>query len=210
MPPLAHVCQVTVKGKIDQQDYRNVMHFGSDVTGFDTDPNVILLALAAAVFECFVQVLLPQLGSNIRLDGVAAKRIFPAVTDEVFDATAAGVGGQAPTTLPSFCAMQVDVKTGGGGRRNRGRMFLPPPLEAGTSVGALDASALDLLTDFCQCFVGKFLGVAGTSEWQLGVLSRASIVKDNAAINVAFKPATSITPVSLVAVQRRRKIGKGS
>ncbi len=208
--PLAHITQVVVKGKVDQQDYRNVMHFGSDVTGFDTDPNAILIALAAAVFECFVTVLLPGLSNNIRLDGVSAKRIFPTVTDEVFASSGAGVGGVGTHSLPGFCSTLVDIKTGGGGKRNRGRMFLPPPLEAGVALGTLDSPALTLITDFCQCFIGKFLGVAGTSEWQVGVLSRAAIVQDSAAINVAFKPATSITPVSLVAVQRRRKIGKGS
>lgn len=210
MPPLAHIAQVTIKGKIDNQDYRNVLHFGSDVTGFDTDPNVILLALAVAAFDCFVTILLPELGSNVRLDGASAKRIFPAVTDEVFNADGAGVGGLTQNTLPAFCSQQIDVKTGGGGRRNRGRIFLPPPTEATQAQGTLDTTGLALLTEFCQCFVGKFLGVAGTSEWQFGVLSRAAIEKDNAAINVAFKPATSITPVGLVAVQRRRKIGKGS
>ena len=208
--PFAHIAQVVVTGKVDQQDYRNIMHFGTDLTGFDTQNDALLLALAAAVFECFITVLLPGLSSNITLSGCKAKRIYPVVSDEVIDATNAGVGGLGQPALPSFTAMMLDIKTGGGGRRNRGRMFLPPPTEVNTTNSVLATAGLDLLTDFAQCMVGKFLGLSGSTDWQIGVLSRAAITKDNAAINVAFKPATSITPVDLIACQRRRKIGKGS
>jgi hypothetical protein len=208
--PFAHIAQVVITGKVDQQDYRNIMHFGTDLTGFDTQNDALLLALAAAVFECFITVLLPGLSSNISLTGAKAKRIFPVVSDEVIDATNAGVGGLNQPCLPSFNSMMIDVKTGGGGRRNRGRLFLPPPVEVNTTNSLLSSGGLDLVTDFAQCMVGKFLGLDRSTDWQIGVLSRAAIKNDDAAINVAFKAATSLTPVDEIACQRRRKLRKGS
>ena len=207
--PLAHIAQVVVKGKVNGQDYRNVLHFGSDVDGWDGDPNAILVALAAAVFHCFVTVLLPGLSQDISVESCTAKRIFPALTDEALDATNAGAGGIATHSLPSFCSSLIDIKTGSGGRRNRGRMFLPPPLEDEVAQSLLDADALNVLTQFCQCLVGKFVGAGATTAWRIGVLSRAAIT-GGSAVNVAFKEAKTLTPVALVAVQRRRKIGKGS
>jgi hypothetical protein len=169
----------------------------------------MLLALAAAVMECIVTVLLPGLSNQITIEGVSAKGIFPQLSDEAFDATGAGAGAIAGGALPSFCAGLVDIKTGSGGRRNRGRMFLPPPLETQVAAGVLDAPGLALYAAFVACIAGKFLGAGGSTVWEIGVLSRKA-VSEGSAINVAFKSATSLTPKSLVSVQRRRKIGTGS
>lgn len=207
--PFANIAQAVLKGKVDGQDYRNVMHFGSDVTGWDADPNAILILLAQAVMQCAVSVLLPGLSNQISFEGVSAKRIFPAITDEVFDATDAGPGEVAGQALPSFCSMLIDVKTGGGGRRNRGRMFLPPPLETNAANSLLDSTGLALAAAFAACMAGKFLGAGGTTDWEIGVLSRKA-VSEGSAINVAFKSATSLTAKPLISVQRRRKIGVGS
>ena len=93
----ARVLQATVKGKIGTEDYRNVIHFGSDVEVNDATLNAFLLALAAHLMQCFVAHLLPVLAPSIAISGVEVKQIFPSVSDPVEDNTDAGNGGAAGT-----------------------------------------------------------------------------------------------------------------
>lgn len=208
--PLAHIAQVVIRGRQDGQDYRNVVHFGSDIDQWDANTDQTLINLANAFLTCFVTHVMPVLANSFALEGVTAKRIFPAVTDEVLDDSGNGSAPVTTNALPSFCSMLMDIRTGGGGRRNRGRMFLPPPPEANIAANTLDPTILAALAAFAGCVAGKFIAPGATTPWRIGVLSRAMVNGSLPAINARFKEATSITPKPLVSVQRRRKIGKGS
>jgi hypothetical protein len=205
----ANIYVVVVKGKVDGQDYRNVMHFGGDTNANDGAWEPILLQLAQAVFECFVTVLLPGLSSQISIDECTAKRIYPAVTDEVSYSTGAASGAGSGQALPSFCSVKVELKTGSGGRRNRGRLFLPPPLETEVQNSIFAANGNVLFTSFLVCIAGKFIGAAPSTGFALGVLSRAA-VKGGSTIQAAFKPVTSYVISNVIGVMRRRKLGTGS
>lgn len=205
----SNIYQVVVVGKIQNQDYRNVMHFGGDVDANDQDWTPILLALATAVMQCYVTVLLPGLPTTFQLQGVRAKRIYPALTDEVEYTTGAGPGAGTGEALPSFVAAKVELKTGTGGRRNRGRMYLPGPTEGNSGESILTTAGVTLFTDFMICIATKFIGTSATQPYRLGVLSRAAI-KGGSNIQAAWKEVKSYSVSNLLAVMRRRKIGKGS
>lgn len=204
-----NIYQVVVKGKIQNQDYRNVMHFGGDVDANDQDWTPLLLALATAVMQCYVTVLLPGLPASFSLQGVSAKRIYPAITDEVEYTTGAGPGTGAGEALPSFVSCKVELKTGTGGRRNRGRIFLPGPTEGNTGESTLSVTGAQLFTDFMLCIAGKFIGASATQPYRLGVLSRAAI-KGGSNIQAAYKEVKSYSVSTILAVMRRRKVGSGS
>lgn len=205
----SNIYQVVVKGKIQNQDYRNVLHFGGDIDANDQDWTPILIALATAVMQCYVTVLLPGLPASFALQGVSAKRIYPALTDEVEYTTGAGPGAGSGEALPSFVSCKVELKTGAGGRRNRGRIFLPGPTEGNSGESILTTAGVDLFTNFMLCIAGKFIGTSATQPYRLGVLSRAAI-KGGSNIQAAYKEVQSYSVSSLLAVMRRRKIGKGS
>lgn len=205
----ANIYVVVVKGKVDGQDYRNVLHFGGDTNANDGAWDPILLALAQAVMECYIQVLLPGLSNQVSISEVTAKRIYPALTDEVSYSTGNGPGAQAAQALPSFCAVKVELRTGSGGKRNRGRMFLPPPLESNVANSVFAAGGADLFTAFLVCIAGKFIGASATSEYRLGVLSRAAM-KAGSTAQAAFKPVTNYVVSNVIGVMRRRKLGTGS
>lgn len=205
----ANIIQAVVRGFVQGQDYRNVLHFGTDAGVNDADYSAILAALGLAIMQCFTEVLLPELPSTCGVDHVGCKRIFPALTDEVLNATGAGVGGTATAGLPSFVATKMEIRTGGGGRRNRGRIYLFPPTEADTTDSFLAQAGNDLFAAFITCLAGKFIGAGATTPYRLGVLSRKSI-SEGQTIQQAWKPATSLTVSNTLAIMGRRKQGVGS
>lgn len=207
---LANIAQVVIKGKVHGQDYRNVLHFGTDLDIQDGTYAAILTALAEAVMACITTVLLPGLSNSITISSVTAKRIHPILTDEVTSTSVGSAGAASGETVPSFASMLIDIRTGAGGRKWRGRMFLPPCLEAETTQSVLNATALALLAAFCACMATKFIGASATTSWRLGVLSRKELTTNGGNESLAFREAKSLTPVSALAVIRRRKVGKGS
>lgn len=97
-----------------------------------------------------------SIGSNYTYQGaiVSGGGIGGGLVWETTEGT--GVGLNSSSTLPSNCAYLYRKRTALGGRKNRGRMFLPGVGEADVNslgvistgvVGALQALADDLLTD---------------------------------------------------------------
>jgi len=205
----ANIIQAVVRGFVQGQDYRNVLHFGTDEGVNDTDYSAILAALGLAIIQCYVEVLLPDLPNTCGINHVGCKRIFPSVSDEVLNATGAGNGSLSTAGLPSFVATKMEIRTGGGGRRNRGRIYLFPPTEAQTTDSFLTQAGNDLFASFIACLAGKFIGSGATTGYRLGVLSRKSI-SEGQTVQQAFKPATSLTVSNTLAIMGRRKQGVGS
>jgi hypothetical protein len=203
------VFEVVIKGSQEGAAYRNVLHFRPEATV--TDPNLIphLLALAVAVGECFASALKPHLADEFVYVGTEARQIFPAVTDPQADATGAGVGGVGVGTLPSFNSMLVEKRTNGGGRRGRGRMFLPAPTEGDADGSSLAQDGIDHVTAFLTCLAGKFIGAGATADNLLVLLSKAEVA-GGASIGNAVRDVTQLVPKTKVACLRRRKVGVGS
>lgn len=104
-----------------------------------------------------------------------------------------GTGGQAP--VPINCSLLVTKNTGVGGRRNKGRMYLPPFLPGESQVdpnGELDS------------------GVAATIQGQIDVAVAADVVDDigyQLYHQTGDQTPTAVTELSLanqIATQRRR------
>ena len=208
----AHLAQVVVKGKYDGQDYRNILHFGSDIDVNDGNRNALLLALATAVLDCLLNMFMPDSPSNFSVQSVSAKEVYPATSDEVeaFPGVGATATGQAGSGLPGFAATVIAIKTGKGGRTKRGRLFLPPPDENNADAGLTSATWQGAVAQFLACMAGKFIGAGKTEDWELGVLSRKGMATASDYANATFTPATSLSQRAEIGVMRRRKLHKGS
>lgn len=202
---VARVFQARIKATVQGQTYRNVIHFGSDVAGDDIPTH--LAALALAIFECISTVLLPILPNTTRFEAVGVKQIYPDVTEEIDDVSLAADGDAVQHSLPSFVSMMVKLQTGTGGRKWKGRFFLPPPREGDSEGSLMDDVSFGVLVNFAACLAGKFIAPGATTPYRIGVLSR---VAGAGTIADKFKEATQIVPVKVLAVQRRRKLGVGS
>jgi hypothetical protein len=214
MSPLqanTHIAEATIIGKINDEDYRNRIHFSTETMEWDTNGLQLLTTLCTELSADVVSGFLGALSNEFQFIGVAAKRIAPDTSDIVEVFTDAGPGGVAGQALPSFNCMLAHKKSGKGGRKGRGRMFLPPPLEAHADKGKLIAAGVAVIEEFLDGLRTHFIGAGGSSVWSLGVLNN---VYDNATPpNITDRnwfPSAALVADDLIAVQRRRKIGRGS
>lgn len=213
--PWALGAQARIVGSLHGQDTVNVLHFATNTAELDiSPPSPLLTALVTAILECVIETLLPGVTQDWTARYVDARFVYngggsPIGSDPVI-ATAPpdSVGELGPCSV-SFASTLVNLRSGLGGRHGRGKMFLPPAGEAQTANSLLDEPTLTLITAFLTCMAGKFLGSSPTTDWRLGVLSRALAGPTNASFNAGFFIVSQLSPVARVAVLSRRKIGHG-
>lgn len=203
--------QGRIIGEIHGQQTVNVMNFATnDQIADEGNLDTILLALAAAILDCALTTLLPATTVDWKLVRCDAKRIYPTPSDPIIATAPANSVGALSASSASFIASLISVRTGGGGRRGRGRIFLPPAGEGQIAQSAIDGPTLVLLTAFAACMAGKFLGNAPTTPWRLGVYSRKNDAAAAGTFDNSFRVATSLNPVADVAVMRSRRKGHGA
>ena len=207
----ARGAQCRIIGELHGQQTVNVMHFGTDLVANDQgEVNTILLALVEAMRDCVVQFLLPSVTSDWRFVRTEAQMVFPTKTDPILaTGTPLQVGELSPTSV-SFSAMLVNIRSGFGGRRGRGKIFLPPPGESEIQTSLIDEPTLVLLAAFTACVAAKFMGAAPESEWHLGILSIKDAGTPQAGFNAGFRLAASLNPSATVAKMGSRKVNHGS
>jgi hypothetical protein len=202
--------QCRIVGELHGQQTVNVMNFATnDAIADEAELDTILLALATAMLECVLTTLLPAVTVDWKVVQCDARRIAPTPSDPQVATADAGSVGELSATSVSFAASLVNIRTGGGGKRGRGRMFLPPPGETEVSASAIDPGTLVLITAFLTCVAGKFMGVDATTPWRLGVYSRKADSEVGGTFDNSFRQATSLNPVVNLAVMRSRKKGHG-
>ena len=211
--PWTEGARVRIIGKIQGQDYVNVMHFATNTQINDPQAlHQLLIALATAILACLVENLLQAVTSDFQLVGVEAATIFPQPSDPVFVAAAAPGLGQGAPASTSFEATQVNIRTGVGGRKGRGRNFWPPVGETNTNDSTVQTAAVEDFQAMIACILGKFTGVGATTDWRLGVLSRKDMGDPPVAANFnnAFREAISMDVNTNVAIMGSRKKGRGN
>jgi len=203
--------RVRILGTLHGQQTVNVLHFATN-TQINDPPaaDALILQLLVALLACCTEQLLAAVTQDWTLTGLDGVRIAPAVQDPVVQAAPGGSVGTAGVCSVSFAASLIQVRTGGGGRSGRGRIFLPPAGEAETTNSTLSAPIITQLQEFIDCVAGKFIGVGATEDWRLGVLSRKTFANAPGNFDAAFREAQSLVPVQNVAVMRSRKVGHGS
>lgn len=209
--PWARGAECRIVGEIHGQQTVNVMHFGTnEVVDDGSTLDALLLQLAEAMLACVIDTLLPAVSVDWNVIKVDAKQIVPTPGDPIIATADAGSVGELSASSVSFASSLATIRTGGGGRRGRGRIFLPPPGEAEVSASAIDPGTLVLITAFLTCVAGKFLGDAATTDWRLGVLSRKSLTGIGGTFDNSFRVATQLSPVADLAVMRSRRKGHGA
>lgn len=202
-----------IHGELHGQETVNVFHFATNANITDQPPpHPLIIELAEALLDCALTALLPAVTQDWRLVKISASwagTVTGNITD-TYDATApAGSVGELGPTSVSFASSGVALKTGLGGRRGKGRIFLPPPGEPQVAASEIDGPTLVLITTFLTCMAGKFLGTSPSTVWRWGVYSR----KDGGGIfgnfNAAFRVIAQASPRGTLFVIARRRKGRG-
>lgn len=208
--PWARGARLRIVGRMHGSQTVNVIHFATNTVVNDgANLDALLLALATAMLDCVLDSLLPAITSDWTVDHVDAQGIYPVLTDPVV-ATPQGVNaGTSAAQNVSFAATLVNLRTGIGGRRGRGKMFLPPPGDAQVTNSIIDPVPIQTVVEFLACVAGKFGGAAPTTDWHIGVLSRKDLKEVGGTFDNSFRLVTQMTPSNVVAVMRSRKLGHG-
>ena len=208
--PWSGVAQCRIVGRLHGSECVNVFHLATNTVINDGNQLDLLLALATAMLACAIEKLLPAVTQDYTLVQVDAKLLHPTESDPVIaTAPANSVGALGPVSA-SFIASLVNIRTGGGGRRGRGKKFLPPPGEAQSANSVMDNPTLVLLTEFLLCVAGKFTGAGATEAWRLGVMSFTRKKELGGTFDNSFREATQLSPTQTLAVMRSRKLGHGA
>jgi len=208
----ARILEARIKGELHGSQTINVIHFGSNEAAADNEALVALMVqLATAIILCAIQQLIPAATSDWTLVGVDVKQLHPAVSDPIEVAADAGTVGEAGTVNTSFEAILMRRKTGGGGRKGRGRNFLPPPGDVHLANSLLSAgSSANFYSGFIQCLTAKFLGSGATENYRIGVLSRTWLKTHPSDFDTAFRECTELAIEQRVSCLRSRKLGHGA
>ncbi|HKY46331.1 MAG TPA: hypothetical protein VJM50_24775 [Pyrinomonadaceae bacterium] len=209
--PWARGAIVRIVGRLHGAETVNVFTMATN-TVVNDGPNLdqLLLDLAVAMRECVTEFLLPAVTSDWTFIQCDARAIHPTPSDPVVASALTGSVGERGPTSVSFAASLVNIRTGIGGRRGRGRKFLPPPGEADMTASGLDDATLVLIAAFLACVAEKFIGASATAPWKIGVLSRTSMNSIGGTFDNSFREATQLSPVKLTSLLSSRKVGKGS
>lgn len=203
--------QGRIIGELHGQRTVNVLHFATNTAIADPGTlDTLLLQLAAAMLECVVDTLLPAVTSDWKIIQCDAKRIYPVASDPILATADADTVGALGSTEVSFASALVNLRTGSGGKRGRGRMFLPPPGRDDITGSTIGPGILTDIAAFLACVAGKFLGAGATTDWRLGILSRKDLTSTGGTFDNSFRVVSSLNPVADLAVMRSRRKGHGA
>ena len=123
---------------------------GLDIQGFAGNG----VDVAAACYLAWQNTFLTQQSGLIRLNSVEVK-YGPESTGPSFTSSGESVGSLGGSTLaPNTCYL-VEKNTNLGGRKGRGRMFIPGTVAASmTDTGALNTTRLNAMNAACSDFLG--------------------------------------------------------
>lgn len=162
------------------------------VFGTEVEPGDTPTALAEGVSALVETTLLTVMSTEVTLVSVVCKK-GPTDTGP-FARVAAGVAGdQAGDPVSPAVSVLVSKQTASGGRKNRGRMYLPGLREANVSSGGVISSTNRTAW---QAAVDDFFDGLGLGLIPMVILHTS---------NVAPTPVTALSVQSVVATQRLRQ-----
>lgn len=204
--PFNRIAQATIVGRLHGQETNNVLHFGVNPA------EIALIQLAVIIVGCIVSSFRPMAGDDWSLEKITVRELWPNLSDPVDYIHNVSVAGTGLPSSPSFVANLMRMRTGLGGRSNRGRTFWPAVIENDVTSSRLTDAGYDRFVTFCNCLRDAFIkqGELAAPDFEIGVLSRTRAAAVGNTIETAFTPATSLTPVREVARMGSRRIGNGS
>lgn len=196
VPPGFARIGLNLKHELDPDPW--VTTFGVDIGAFSGAPDAQEIGQAAQ--EAYWSAWRADTSNQVRLLGADVVVGQDGDNLSEFVAGYAGssgttVGGTASDKLPQNCALLVRKNTSRGGRRGKGRMFLPGVLNEGGVDGVGQISNVDLTA--WQSNVSSFFDNLETAGLPMVLLHETGAV-------LAPDPVTSLVCDPVISTQRRR------
>lgn len=122
-----------------------------------------------------------------------------------------GSGDQPDESLPSYCAAILSLRTGFGGKSNRGRLYIAGVSEGNTADGVLDVDSFAALDSIGDNLIAGF-GPSGSSSFYQYVIYSKKLgnPNDNIPTFAGVRPVTACLARRNLGTQRHRLIGVGN
>lgn len=209
--PWSGVAEVRIVGQLHGQTTNNVFHFATNTVINDaTQRDTLIIALLVALMQCVTDHLKDAVTSDWTLTHLEGRALHPTIGDPLIQTPAEPVAGVLSATSVSFASQLLTLRTSVGGRKGRGKKFLPPAGENETTNSITSNAVFNELMEFVNCVIGKFVGVGATEQWRLCVLSRKDLKAQGGTLDNSLREVQTITATRTLAIMSRRKVGVGS
>jgi len=176
-PQLSDILQMNTICRFGLEGASNVMHYRVDAY---TGLGATLQELAIALFDDFQPEYVPFMTAAATFSHVEMRKIAPLPVSDVAYSTQAAVAGSIAVTVnplpPQVCGI-ITKRTGLGGRKFRGRIYLPFFTENANDVGLTpNAATLALMDTLAAEFAvgGTVVGAAGTTGFNPVIWHKAT------------------------------------
>jgi hypothetical protein len=201
--PAATIIKATTKGIYDDQLVENVYALrvvGSSITAED---------LCVSIRDVIVRRWsIRQMAEHV-VNSIIVQGLFPTLTDP-YEKPIGEAGAQEGDGLPQLNAVVVSIKTGLGGRANRGRKYLSGVPAGDEDKGRLTSARLADWQSKADAIWSDAHSGGGVGTWEIGILHRSS---GGAPVPIgagSFVPATQLVVQSILGTMRSRKPGHGA
>jgi hypothetical protein len=201
--PANAIHRVTIKYHYDLQLVENVYWIQSHVN--NTNLDTIALDMRDLIVRKWQQV---QKDTCV-CESVIVQEVLPAPLDP-FERSVGEAGLQTGDGLPQVMAVVASLKTGLGGRRNRGRKYIAGVLSAHEVAGRLEATAQGTWQAKADGIYQAFRPFDTVSNYTMGIMHRSL---GGAPVPIAvenFVPVTQIFVQSILGTMRSRIPGHGA
>jgi len=192
------IWKVSIVGRFGLgQTFVNTMHYRQlgEIVGI-SPAELLANDVSDKVTELYVG-LIP---ASAQVDAIEVRQITdPPLAG--FDLPMSVNGGQSGNQLPPQCAGLISWRTGMIGRNQRGRIYLPAPVESLNDAGQVAVSLQDAYADFATAMLTQPDVTGLIDAFNLCILHRETLTSDD---------VTSFVIRNDFKTQRRRVVGVGA
>lgn len=199
----AAIVRAVVKMTLHGQLCENVIHLKT--RNADIPDNEI----AATVRDKYWRLLNDEVSEQVTCDSISVQEIFPNAKDP-FELAVAEVGAQVGDAIPTSVAAVVAMKTGLGGRPNRGRKYIPGLLMTNCENSRIDDARFASLQAVMENINAWFQTAQAQSNLWWGILHRRLNGQPVPLGANSFVPVTSVLLRRILGTMRSRIPGHGN
>lgn len=119
-------------------------------------------------------------------------------------------GAQGDESLPSYCAAILSLRTGLGGKTNRGRLYFAGVSEIDSDSGLLIPAAFTSLSDIGNQLASIYGASGSEGHYQHVIFSKKLGYSGGVYSTAGIRPIVQYIPRKTLGTQRHRMIGHGT
>lgn len=199
----AAIVRAVIKAHLHGQLIENVFYLRTKNAGIPDNE------IADSVHTQILNRMTQEVSEEYVAFGVTVQEIFPVKRDP-FEKAVNQAGIQVGLAAPSLVAAIVSLKTGLGGRRNRGRKYVAGLLRDNIDQSIIDAPRVTSMQTQWNAMQQFFTATNNLSNLTWGILHRTLNGQPVPLDANAYTPVTSVVVQAIAGSMRTRRPGRGA